>query len=340
MRPPRLDRLRAPVYGPPAMHQVRVRFTVEPNYAGWRLDRYLQEKIRRLSRERVQFLIEHRLEAEGGRRLKSATRVVPGLSFALVRDVEPEPETPLEFGVVHDDGELLVVDKPAGLPVHPTARYSANTFTSLARLRFPERKVDPAHRLDRETSGLLACGSAPEVTRVLKRDFANARVAKTYLALALGDPSEGRFTVEAPLALTGASAVRVRMHVDAAGLVSTTEFEVLGRRRAPDGAAVALLACRPRTGRQHQIRAHLLHAGLPMVGDKIYGPDEEIFDRFTRRAMTDDDRARLRLPRHALHAWRLELPHPRTRAPVRLESPLPEDLRAFWDGCLAAEDAA
>ncbi len=322
------------------MHQVRVRFTVEPNYAGWRLDRYLQEKIRRLSRERVQHLIAHRLEAEGGRRLKPATRVVPGLSFALVRDQEPEPETPLEFGVVHDDGALLVVDKPAGLPVHPTARYAANTFTSLARLRFPERKVDPAHRLDRETSGLLACGSAPEVTRVLKRDFAHARVAKTYLALALGAPPAGRFTVDAPLALTGASVVRVRMHVDAAGLPSATEFEVLERRRAPDGAAVTLLACRPRTGRQHQIRAHLHHAGLPMVGDKIYGPDEEIFDRFTRHAMTDHDRARLRLPRHALHAWRLELPHPRTRAPVRLESPLPEDLRAFWDGCLAAEDAA
>jgi 23S rRNA pseudouridine1911/1915/1917 synthase len=265
---------------------------------------------------------------------------VPGLSFALVRDQEPEPETPLEFGVVHDDGELLVVDKPAGLPVHPTARYSANTFTSLARLRFPERKVDPGHRLDRETSGLLACGSAPEVTRLLKRDFAHARVAKTYLALALGAPRGDRFTVDAPLALTGASAVRVRMHVDAAGLPSATDFEVLERRRAPDGAEVTLLACRPRTGRQHQIRAHLHHAGLPMVGDKIYGPDEEIFDRFTRHAMTDEDRARLRLPRHALHAWRLELPHPRTRAPVRLESPLPADLRAFWDGCLAAEDAA
>jgi 23S rRNA pseudouridine1911/1915/1917 synthase len=312
---------------------VRVRFTVEPNYAGWRLDRYLQEKIRRLSRERVQHLIAHRLEAEGGRRLKPSTRITAGLAFALLKDAEPEPETPQEFRVVHDDGELLVVDKPAGLPVHPTARYAANTFTSLAKLRFPERKVDPAHRIDRETSGLLACGAAPEVTKKLKRDFAHGRVAKTYLALALGDPAADRFSVDAPLALTGASVVRVRMHVDPAGLPSSTDFEVLGRRAAPDGARVLLLACRPRTGRQHQIRAHLLHAGLPMVGDKIYGPDEAIFDRFTRREMTEADRERLRLPRHALHAWRLELPHPTTRAPVRLEAALPEDLAAFWDGC-------
>jgi 23S rRNA pseudouridine1911/1915/1917 synthase len=320
---------------PRVSHIVRIRFTVEPNYAGWRLDRYLQEKIQRLSRARVQYLIDHRIEAEGGRALKASTRVVPGLSFVLLRDAEPEPETPLEFRVVHDDGALFVVDKPAGLPVHPTARYAAHTFTAAAKARFPDRKIDPAHRIDRETSGLLACGGAPEWTKRMKRDFAGGLVAKTYLALAVGRPRADRFEVDAPLALTGASAVRVRMHVHAAGLPSLTAFEVLERRAAPDGTPVALLACRPRTGRQHQIRAHLLHAGLPMVGDKIYGPDETIFDRFTRREMTDDDRARLRLPRHALHAWRLSLPHPRTREEVQLEAPLAEDLREFWDACHA-----
>jgi len=315
---------------------VRVRFTVEANYDGWRLDRYLKEKIRRLSRERVQHLIEHRLECEGGRTLKPSTRVAPGLVFSLLKDVEPEPEVPIAFGIVHDDGELLVVDKPAGLPVHPTARYSENTFTTAARHRFPDRKVDPAHRLDRETSGLLACGSAPEWTKRLKRAFADGVVAKTYLALALGEPREARFTVDAPLAITGASAVRVRMHVSPGGQPSITDFEVLERRVAPDGAPVTLLACRPRTGRQHQIRAHLHHEGLPLVGDKIYGPDENIFDRFMRRALTDDDRVLLRLARQALHAWKLELPHPRTGERIQLEAPLPDDLAAFWAGCAAA----
>lgn len=319
---------------------VRVPFTVEPNYEGWRLDRYLQEKIRRLSRERVQRLIEHRLEAEDGRRLKPSTRVQPGLRFALLKPAEPEPETPMDFGVVLDDGDLLVVDKPAGLPVHATARYSLHTFTALARARFPDRKVDPGHRLDRETSGLLACGLRPEVTKALKRDFAKGRVAKTYLAMALGAPGDDRFTVEVPLALNGASAVRVRMHADPAGLASVTEFEVLARRTAPDGAPVALLACRPRTGRQHQIRAHLHCAGLHMVGDKIYGPDETIFDRFTKGEMTPADREVLRLPRHALHAWRLELPHPLRRDPVALEAPLPADLREFWESCAPAPGGA
>jgi 23S rRNA pseudouridine1911/1915/1917 synthase len=313
--------------------QVRVRFEVERNYRGWRLDAYLAQKIRRLTPEKIAFLIEHRLEHEGEGRLEPGTIVEPGLRFALVREVEPEPDVPRDFAVVHDDGALLVVDKPAGLPVHPTARYHANTFTSLAKARFPGRKVDPAHRLDRETSGLLACGAAPEHTRRLKAAFAAGRVEKTYLALVEGWPAQDRFTVDAALALTGASLVRVRMHVVPGGAPAATDFEVLGRRTGPDGAAIALVACAPRTGRQHQIRAHLHHAGTPVVGDKIYGHDEGIFDRFTRREMTDGDHARLRLGRQALHAWRLALPHPATGERVRLEAPLAADLAMFWAGC-------
>ena len=123
------------------------------------------------------------------------------------------------------------------------------------------------------------------------------------------------------------------MHAAADGLPSRTDFEVLERRRTPNGEPLALLACHPRTGRQHQIRAHLHHAGLHLVGDKIYGRDEMIFDRFTRGEMTDADRAALRLPRQALHAWKLALPHPGTGEPLTFEAPLAADLQAFWDGC-------
>jgi 23S rRNA pseudouridine1911/1915/1917 synthase len=315
------------------MPVVRVPFTVEPNYAGGRLDRYLQEKIRRLSRERIQRLIETRIEHEGPSRLKPATRVTTGMRFSILKDADPEPETPMVFGVIFDDARLLVVDKPAGLPVHPTARYAEHTFTALARAAYPARKVDPAHRLDRETSGLMACGCAPKFTRALKASFAAGRVTKAYLALVQGDPARDRFEVEAPLSLTGASGVKVRMHVTAGGMPSRTDFEVLERRRAADRAPVALVACHPRTGRQHQIRAHLHHAGLPLVGDKIYGGDELIFDRFTRKALTDADRAVLRLDRQALHAWKLALPHPRSGERVSFEAPLAPDLAAFWAAC-------
>lgn len=312
---------------------VRARFVVERNYAGWRLDAYLQHKIRRLDQVKAAFLIAERLDTDDGRRLSPETVVEPGLAFSLWRETEPEPETPMTFGVVFDDGELLVIDKPAGLPIHPTARYFEHTFTALAKARFPDRKVDPAHRIDRETSGLVACGTAPEFTKRLKRAFAEGRVEKVYLALCAGWPAGDAFEVDAPLALTLQSEVRVRMHVHAAGASSATAFEVLGRRLTADGARVALLSCHPRTGRQHQIRAHLHHAGLPLVGDKIYGSDELIFDRFTKRALTDADRAVLRIDRQALHAWKLALPHPRTGVTVALESPLAADLQAFWDGC-------
>ena len=311
----------------------RISVQVEANFAGWRLDLYLRQKIRRLSREQIQGIIAARLEHAGPGKLKPATRVVAGMRFVLLNDADPEPETPLTFGVVFEDADLLVVDKPAGLPTHPNARYVDHTLTALARTAYPGRTVDPAHRLDRETSGLLACGFNPPATRTLKIAFARGQVKKTYLALALGAPADDRFTVAAALKLSGASGVKVRMHAAADGLPSHTDFEVLERRVAPSGEPLALLACQPRTGRQHQIRAHLHHAGLHLVGDKIYGRDEMIFDRYTRGEMTDADRAVLHLPRQALHAWRLTLPHPGTGVSMSFESPLAADLQAFWDGC-------
>ena len=313
---------------------MRVPFTVEPNYAGWRLDRYLQEKIRRLSRERIQRLIETRIEHDGPSRLKPATRVTAGMRFAILKDADPEPETPMVFGVIFDDARLLVVDKPAGLPVHPTARYAEHTFTALARAAYPARKVDPAHRLDRETSGLMACGCAPKFTRALKASFAAGRVDEGLPGARAGRPRPG------PLRGRGAALP----HRGERGEGADARRRRAGCPRAPasrswggagpaDGAPVALVACHPRTGRQHQIRAHLHHAGLHLVGDKIYGPDEMIFDRFTKRELSEADHAILRLPRQALHAWRLSLPHPETGERVELEAPLAPDLQAFWDGC-------
>jgi 23S rRNA pseudouridine1911/1915/1917 synthase len=307
-----------------------VRFVVEPNYRGWRLDRYLCAKIRRLSRAKAQGII--RTGSLAQMRLKPSTPVVPGMVLELARRREPEPETPRELPVVYRDEDLLVVDKPAGLPMHPTARYLTGTLVALARAMAREgEKPDPAHRLDRETSGLVVCGVRPEITRALKLAFAAGRVHKAYLAIVEGAPKEDEFEVDLPLAVGGAT-VRIRVVADSqSGKPARTRFRVLARHTLR-GEPFALLSCEPLTGRQHQIRAHLSAKGFPIVGDKIYGRDETIFVRFTEKALTPRDRQLLRLPRHALHAARILFPHPKDGRAMQLEAPLPRDLADFLAG--------
>jgi 23S rRNA pseudouridine1911/1915/1917 synthase len=308
---------------------VDIEFVVEPNYAGWRLDRYLCEKFRRLSRSRVQEIIRRGLLAD--RPLKPATLVHPGLTFRIRRKASAEPDTPTELPELYRDGWLLVLDKPAGLPIHPTARYHKGTLVTLLRERLgPGERADPAHRLDRETSGIVVCGRSAESCRRLMRAFVEGEVHKEYLAIAHGWPTKDAFAVDAPIA-EGSAQIRIAVRIDvAAGRAALTRFEVL-RRFAREGERFCLLRALPKTGRQHQIRVHLREAGHSIVGDKIYGSDEAIFDRFSKGQLTVEDHALLRLPRHALHAARLALAHPDTGAPIAFDSPLPEDLRAFLD---------
>ena len=305
---------------------MEVAFTVEPNYAGWRLDVYLCEKIRRLSRARVQRILRTAMVSD--RPLKASTRVWPGLSFRLRRRSLAEPPTPDTVGEIYRDPALLVLDKPAGLPIHPTARYHHGTLVGLLRRRHgPGFQAHPAHRLDRETSGLLVCGRTAEASRALMRAFQGGQVDKEYQAIVEGWPEEDGFTVDAPLA-EGTAAIRIAVRVDPAGRPARTGFRV-ERRFVREGTRFALLRCFPQTGRQHQIRAHLSLAGHPLVGDKMYGPDPGYFDRFSRHCLEPEAWTRLRLSRHALHASHLAFPHPLTGEQVAFDAPLPADLVAF-----------
>ncbi|HVE82081.1 MAG TPA: RluA family pseudouridine synthase, partial [Myxococcales bacterium] len=242
-----------------------------------------------------------------------------------------EPETPTELPEVLRDDFLLVLDKPAGLPIHPTARYHKGTLVTLVRERYGDDYAYPVHRLDRETSGLLVCGRTPEVCRALMRSFMRSDVRKEYLAICEGWPERGEFEVDAPIA-EGTAFIRIAVRIDpAAGKPSRTRFEVVERFER-GGERFSLLRAHPETGRQHQIRIHLREAGFPVVGDKMYGPDERYFDRFSRHELDEDAWRRLRLPRHALHAARIRFPHPGSEQVVDLRSPLPPDLEAFRRG--------
>lgn len=306
---------------------VDVEFVVEPNYAGWRLDRYLCEKIRRLSRARVQRIIETSLVSE--RRLKPSSLVTPGLTFRLRRRAQAEPQTPTDIRELYLDDWLLVLDKPAGLPIHPTARYHKGTLVTLLRERYGQ--ADPAHRLDRETSGLVVCGRTTEACRRLMHAFVAGEVHKEYLALCEGAPPQDAFTVDAPIA-EGTSLIRIAVRIDrAVGKPARTRFQVLERFQR-GGEPFALVRAFPETGRQHQIRIHLREAGFPVVGDKMYGPDEGYFDRFSKHTLEPEAWTRLRLPRHALHAEKIRFLHPGTGQEVAFEAPLPPDLEDFRAG--------
>ncbi len=302
-------------------------FTVRENEAGVRLDAYLKAKLRGPSRSRVQRLIREQLRPLGPGRLKPASIVKSGLSFAVAQESPLEDPLP-EIPIVHEDEALLVLEKPANLAVHPAGRHHLRTLTAALASRRGDR-AHPAHRLDRETSGLIVCGIGP-YSRLLKREFALGEVRKGYLAIVEGWPEDETFVIALPLEL-GKGQVRVRMAVGA-GKPSCTEVRVLSRYRNAKGESFSLLRCSPRTGRQHQIRAHLGAAGFPVVGDKIYGSDETIFIRFTEGALTETDRRRLRLSRHALHAAEITLRHPLGGAFVTFQSELPPDLTAFLNG--------
>ena len=298
-------------------------FVVECECAGWRLDRFLQKKIKRLSRSRIQRVINGDCEVNG-RAARPGMRVFAGQVVLFRRPAPPEPEVPREIAVAYADPSFYVLEKPAGLPIHPTARYHYSTLTAVLRERFPNERLQVAHRLDRETSGLLLVARDGAAASTLKKAFARRQIKKRYLAIVHGVVSADELLLEQPIG-PAQGQVRVRMAVrpvSEGGLPARTEVKVLRR-----GADYTLVECRPHTGRQHQIRVHLDAIGHPIVGDKLY-PDEELFLSWAEGG-DEAIAGRLALSRHALHAAGLVFAHPLTGQEVEVHSPLPSDLLAF-----------
>lgn len=313
-------------------------FRVPPEVAGQRLDVFLHAELRRTSRTRAQEIIALSAFGADGRKLRSNHRVRAEELVLLWRAPWDEVAVPRDVPVVHEDAHLFAVDKPAGLPVHPTARYYKNTLITILRETRDDPFMSLGHRLDRETSGVLVVARSPECDRLLKKKFeARDGVDKHYLALTWGVPEglrEGEeIRVEAPLELDPTHSTRVKMRLGQTreALHAATRFELLARRTRDDGRAYGLVRCSLETGRQHQIRVHLAAVcGAPIVGDKLYGPDEGCFARGADGELTPEDERLLELPRHALHAAELALDHPMTGERVRMQAPLPADLATFW----------
>jgi 23S rRNA pseudouridine1911/1915/1917 synthase len=302
------------------------RFVVEAECDGWRLDRFLMKRIPRLSRERVQRVIRGECWLDE-RACKPSSPVLPGQVVRFIRPAPIEPEVPRELPVLEEDPAFYVLDKPAGIAMHPTAKFHYATVTAVLRERFPGEKLEICHRLDLETSGALVVGRTHEATVHLKRAFARRKIDKRYLAIVTG-PIDDEGVVDLPLGLEEGGITRVKMvvtPVDKGGLPSRTRFRVL--RRA---GSRALVECAPETGRQHQIRAHLDALGAPIVGDKLY-PDARLFADYQDHGW-DAVADRLPIRRHALHAARICFPHPDGSGTVEVDSPLPRELEALMEG--------
>jgi hypothetical protein len=170
---------------------VERRFVVDESHAGFRLDHYLKRQIPRLSRTRLQAIIRDQLLPVRGRRLKPSSSVAAGDQIVMRRAAQPEPPCPRTFAVLHEDAHMLVIDKPAGLPVHASARFYFNTLTRVLEERYPGQGMQICHRLDRETSGVLVVARGKEAAARLKGAFEGKRARKTYLAVVWGDPPWG-----------------------------------------------------------------------------------------------------------------------------------------------------
>ena len=311
---------------------------VAPDEAGLRLDAWLARRLPALSRSRLQALIEAghvRLDEAPAR---AAARVKAGQSAVVnvpaATPAEPQPEN-IPLRVVHEDAALLVVDKPAGLVVHPAAGAASGTLVNALLARVHDLsgiggvlRPGIVHRLDRGTSGLIVVAKDDETHRALVRQFAGRSVEKEYLALVHGVPARGSGEITAAI---GRDPVhRKRMSTRAPrGREARSSWTVAERF---DGAA--LLRVRIHTGRTHQIRVHLASIGHPVAGDSTYGG--------TRTPSSRQAAARLALAsleRPALHAARLAFFHPGSGERCEFEAPLPADLEAVLAALRAAARA-
>lgn len=277
------------------------------------------------------------LELAAGRLRVNSEPVAPEQILAAADQVSyqgpelAEPPVASDFSVVYEDDDLLVVNKPAPLPCHPGGRYFHHTLWWRLRERGGLDQPLLVNRLDRETSGLVLVAKNRAASRECARQWQERQVEKNYLVLVEGEFPPGEQAAAGFLAPDSTSRIRKKSRffsqgqaVPAVAVPCATHFRRLAWQRG-----ISLLEARPLTGRCHQIRATLCSLGFPVVGDKIYGPDEEFFLRFLADCLTPADHGRLRLPRQALHSAGLKMRHPADQRPLEFACSIPPEMAAL-----------
>lgn len=305
-------------------------FTLTVEQGGERLDRYVAEALPALSRTVVQRLIEGGEVTVNGTLTRTAYKVRPG-DVVVVHVPPPEPMTleaqPIALDVLYEDADILVLNKPAGLVVHPGAGNPDGTLVNAILAHCPDLQgiggtLRPGivHRLDKDTSGVMVVAKHDQAVKGLQQQFKERSMQKRYLALVHGHLAQPAGTVEAPIGRHRVQ--RQRMAVVAHGKPARTRWQVVGRYRSASGAPCTLVEVYLLTGRTHQIRVHFSWMGYPLVGDPVY-----------YKGKADPP-----APRQFLHATELAFVHPVSGEALSFRAPLPSDLQAVLDALTPTPD--
>lgn len=286
-------------------------FRVDAAAAGVRLDQFLTGTAVGLSRARIQDLIKDGHVTLNGGAAKASAKLRDGDAVTLHEPPPVPTETVAEeiaLDVLFEDDDLIVVNKPAGLVVHPAAGNWSGTLVNALLHHCQtlsgiggEQRPGIVHRLDKETSGCLVVAKNDSAHQALTKQFAGREVSKIYLALAAGKFARRSGVIEAPIGRHPVQRKKMTVLSGERGRASKTDYRVL--QELPAGT---LVECTLHTGRTHQIRVHLKHLGHPVLGDEVYGRRGDF-------------------SRQMLHAWKLGFIHPRTEKRLNFESPIPAD---------------
>jgi 23S rRNA pseudouridine1911/1915/1917 synthase len=314
----------------PPQPATTIRLMPGPAVAGQRIDRYVADTVTALSRSRVKALIEEgRLRCDGTPVREPADPVRPGATYELIVPA-PAPATPqpqvIPFTILYEDRDLIVLDKPAGLVVHPAPGNPDGTLVNAVLAHCgpgftgigSERRPGIVHRLDKDTSGVMVVAKTQLANDALTAAFATRNLDRAYIALCWGLPTPTSGEIEGAIGRDPRDRKRMAV-VTRNGKPALTRYRTMRAWQT----SIALLECRLATGRTHQIRVHLSAKGHPIVGDPLY------LRRIpaVARALAEPIRQKLLdFPRQALHAAQLGFAHPRTGAPLSFATPPPADM--------------
>jgi len=303
---------------------VEVPFRVEQHHSGLRLDEFMMAMLPRYSRNQIHNIIETRLARKKGRNFKKSSRVRTGDEVFFLYLKREETVQDINIPVLYEDEHILVVNKPPDISVHSSNPWGKNDLIQQLKRQRDNNNLYLAHRIDRETSGIILIARSSIIARKLGESFSGRDVEKEYTAIVFGEMANDKGIIDLPICRDERSPVKIKMTAtQGKGASSITEYSVINRFNG-----FTLVNARPKTGRQHQIRAHFAAIGHSLVGDKIY-KDERLFLLFIKDGFTEELKNELLLSRHALHASRLSFKHPVTEYSMNICVELPEDLRKF-----------